>query len=216
MTKTEKKPELKPVDAASFFSSKSKPKKESESSRKHCKEVKPSSGNGSSSKSNGKTRKGEPEAKRRKTEDEIHDDEDFSAMLRSMDEDDMMDFAESKAKEEKGKDEMKEKKKREEKGSGEKKKEPRKKVDNSEKQVEKQNSNGAKLKSPEKKTTPKKELSDTVDEIPGTPQESYEEQKKKHQMQYRKFLSRGGARNPGSKPIPQVRSRLEGLLLISV
>ncbi|CAB4060962.1 RFC1 [Lepeophtheirus salmonis] len=44
------------------------------------------------------------------------------------------------------------------------------------------------------------------DEIPGTPQADYEEMKKKHQNAYKQFLSRGGARNPGCKDIPEAVS----------
>ena len=40
-------------------------------------------------------------------------------------------------------------------------------------------------------------------EVPGTPQEQHEEKKKVKQAAYKKFLSRGGARNPGSKEIPK-------------
>ena len=40
-------------------------------------------------------------------------------------------------------------------------------------------------------------------EVPGTPQEQQEEKKKVKQAAYKKFLSRGGARNPGSKEVPK-------------
>ena len=45
-------------------------------------------------------------------------------------------------------------------------------------------------------------LDESVTEVPGTPQEQHEERKAVKQAAYRKFLSRGGARNPGSKVVP--------------
>ncbi|XP_040583875.1 replication factor C subunit 1 [Lepeophtheirus salmonis] len=56
------------------------------------------------------------------------------------------------------------------------------------------------------KNTPKKSIDSEDDEIPGTPQADYEEMKKKHQNAYKQFLSRGGARNPGCKDIPEAVS----------
>ena len=44
-------------------------------------------------------------------------------------------------------------------------------------------------------------LNDSV--IPGTPQEDWEAKKAAKTAAYKKFLSRGGAKNPGSKDIPQ-------------
>jgi len=46
-------------------------------------------------------------------------------------------------------------------------------------------------------------LEDSVTEVPGTPQEQQEEKKLAKQAAYKKFLSRGGAKNPGSKEIPK-------------
>jgi len=46
-------------------------------------------------------------------------------------------------------------------------------------------------------------LEDSVTEVPGTPQEQHEEKKLAKQAAYKKFLSRGGAKNPGSKEIPK-------------
>jgi len=46
-------------------------------------------------------------------------------------------------------------------------------------------------------------LDDSLAEIPGTPQEQHEERKSMKQAAYRKFLSRGGAKNPGSKVVPE-------------
>jgi len=62
------------------------------------------------------------------------------------------------------------------------------------------------LKSPNKQTTPlakSTDLNESVSEVPGTPQEAWEEKKKERQATYKKFLSRGGAKNPGSKDIPE-------------
>jgi len=46
-------------------------------------------------------------------------------------------------------------------------------------------------------------LEDSVTEVPGTPQEQQQEKKLAKQAAYKKFLSRGGAKNPGSKEIPK-------------
>jgi len=46
-------------------------------------------------------------------------------------------------------------------------------------------------------------LEDSVTEVPGTPQEQQEEKKLAKQAAFKKFLSRGGAKNPGSKEIPK-------------
>lgn len=46
------------------------------------------------------------------------------------------------------------------------------------------------------------ELNDSVSEVPGTPQEAWDEKKKERQATYKKFLTRGGAKNPGSKVVP--------------
>ena len=46
-------------------------------------------------------------------------------------------------------------------------------------------------------------LEDSVTEVPGTPQEEEEEKKKVRKAAYNKFLSRGGARNPGCKEVPK-------------
>ena len=46
-------------------------------------------------------------------------------------------------------------------------------------------------------------LEDSVTEVPGTPQGQQEEKKLAKQAAFKKFLSRGGAKNPGSKEIPK-------------
>jgi len=45
-------------------------------------------------------------------------------------------------------------------------------------------------------------LDESVNELPGTPQEQWEAKKQVKKVAYQKFLTRGGAKNPGSKEIP--------------
>jgi len=84
-------------------------------------------------------------------------------------------------------------------------------------------SNGEKklINTPEsKKKSPKldesvadESMNDSI--IPGTPQEAHEEKRQEKQAAYKKFLSRGGAKNPGSKPIPDGSANcLAGLVFV--